>query len=255
MGAVGSYASKDVGDVAGSAPDFNGFSLSGDDAYARQAGRLRELEQSIARYESDLSLVRGELSVSRRETDNLRGLAQHLKVQTRDANQKRFAAEKNVGAFDRFMRDKICGLIEHGVNPLTGEVKGSYVFVNRHGKIASMSGQARKVLGYDDSKNVNYHELVPAKQRFELAEVRADATIGELPLKMAEGENIIVKDVHVSPLIVGGVYAGTIVDFRGLTLLEKARTAWLESHARKLIDETRAKFRECGADLGAPENA
>ena len=118
-----------------------------------------------------------------------------------------------------------------------------------------MSSQARKVLGYDDSRPVDYHQLVPVKERLELAEVRTPSKVEELSLKMAEGENILVKDVYVSPLIVGDVYAGTIVDFRGLTILERARTAWLESRARNMIGDIRAKFRECGADLGAPENA
>lgn len=242
---VGNYASKDIGNVVGNIPDFGDFSIEdrGDDL---RVARIGELEGVVRKYESDLA-------VSRREADGLRNLAQYLKVQNRDANLRRVAVERRVGAFDRFMRDRICDLIDRGVHPLNGESKGSYAFVDRHGKIISMSSEARKVLGYDDSRLVDYHQLVSVKERLELAEVRADATIDELSLRMAEGEHISVRDVHVSPLIVGDVYAGTIVDFRGLNLLERARTAWFESRARILIDDVRARFNEKGIDLGASE--
>ncbi len=253
MDFVGSYAVKDIGNVVPNAPDFSNFSF--DDGYLRrQSERMRELEVLAARYESELGVALAELDGVRREAYDMRNLAQHLKVQTRTANQRRFAAEKNVGAFDIFMRSKVCDLIERGVNPLNGEQAGCYAFVDRHGKIISMSRAARKVLGYDENRAVDYHDVVSAAGRMELAGVKTNKTVGELYLKIAEGEEVVVKDVHVSPIIVGSVYAGTVVDFRGLRLLEKARTAWLESRARNLIEDVRARFKERGLDSGAPES-
>ena len=252
MAFVGSYAAKDIGNVVSNSPDFSGFSFD-DDYLRRQADRVRELEALAVRYETDLASARMKLESVRREADDMRNLAQYLKVQNREANKRRFAAERNVGAFDRFMRSRVCDLIEKGVNPLNGEQAGCYAFIDRQGNIISMSRAARKVLGYDESRPVDYHDIVSANVRMELADVRTNRTLEELSLKMAEGEKVIVRDVHVFPMIVGSVYAGTVVDFRGLTLLEKARTAWFESRARGLIEDVRARFKEKGLDSGAIE--
>lgn len=242
---VSGYASKNVGDVVSNVPDLSNFSFD-DDYLRKQSERMRELETLVARYEIDLS-------AARQESDNIRNLAQYLKVQTRGANQKRFAAEKNVGAFDKFMRSRVCDLIEKGVNPLDGGQAECYVFVDRHGNIASMSRAARKVLGYDESRHIDYHDIISAAGRMELAGVKTDKVVGELSLKMPEGVDVVVKDVHVSPLLVGEVYAGAVVDFRGLTLLEKTRAVWLESRARSLIEDVQKRFRERGIDLGVSE--
>ena len=187
-----------------------------------------------------------EIIAVRRESDDLRGLAQHLKVQNRVANQKRAAAERRVGAFDNFMRERVCNLVECGVHPLTGAHNRCYAFIDRHGKIRAMSIDAQNILGYSDNMRVDYCELIPAKSRLELAEVTVNKTSEELPVRIAEGEHVVVKDVCVSPLIVGDVYAGTIVDFRELTFLEKARAAWIESRARHLLDDARIRFRKYG---------
>ncbi len=255
---IGSSVAKDVEEVFYNLSDLEDFS-SGDELLSERARReyVCELENKVVRYESDLTAMNGELNSTRREleamkdyltnvsrdTEDLRNLAQHLKVQNRETNHKRFVAEKNVGAFDIFMRSRVCELIEKGINPLTGESKGCYAFVDRHRNIISMSYAAHKVLGYDDNKVIDYQDLVSIDGRTELADVRTSKTIKELSLKIAEGENVVVRDVHVSPIIIGNVYAGSVVDFRGLSLLEKARVAWLESRARGLINEVHTKFK------------
>jgi len=244
VSAVGKYAFKDVGNLAGDAPDFGDFSFG--DVKDIRDDRIRELEGVVERYGFDLA-------DSRRETEDLRRLAQYLKVQNREANLRRAVVERRVGAFDRFMRFRVCDLVEKGVNPLNGSQAGCYAFIDRHGNIISMSRAARKVLGYDESRSVDYHDIVSVNARMELADVRTNKTLEELSLKMVEGENVVVRDAHVFPMIVGSVYIGTVVDFRGLTLLEKARTAWFESRARGLIEDVRARFKEKGLDSGAIE--
>ncbi len=250
---------KDVEEVFYDLSDLESVSSSRDNSLLEQ-NRLKyicELENKVVRYESDLTVALDDLNSTRnelvmtkdylvttsREAEDLRNLAQHLKVQNRETNHKRFAAEKNVGAFDVFMKSKVCGLIEKGINPLTGESNGCYAFVDRHSNVLSLSYAARKVLGYNETETIDYHDIVSNDGRAELTNVKTPKMIKELYLKIAEGEKVIVRDVHVSPIIIGQIYAGSIVDFRGLSLLEKTRVAWLESKARGLIGEVRAKFK------------
>ncbi len=256
---IGNSVAKDVEEVLYNLSDLDEFSSDKEHLSERARNEyVHELENKVLRYEVDLTAmtdelnsIRGELDATKdslinasRETEDLRNLSQHLKVQNRETNHKRFAAEKNVGAFDIFMRSRVCELIEKGINPLTGESKGCYAFVDRHRNIISMSYAAHKVLGYNETNAIDYQDIVSIDGRIELTDVRTSKTIKELSLKIAEGENVLVRDVHVSPIIVGNVYAGSVVDFRGLSLLEKARTAWIDSKARGLIGEVHAKFKK-----------
>ncbi len=260
---------KDVEDVFYDLSDLECFPPK-DDSLPEQTKRdyIRELENKVVSYGCDLTValddldsVRKELAMTKnylvttsREAEDLRNLAQHLKVQNRETNHKRFAAEKNVGAFDVFMKSRVCDLIEKGINPLNGESKGCYAFVDRHSNILSLSYAARKVLGYNETESIDYHDIVSIDGRAELTNVRIPKTIKELYLKIAEGEKVIVRDVHVSPIIIGQIYAGSIVDFRGLSLLEKTRVAWLESKARGLIGEVHAKFKNHKSDSKTKED-
>ncbi|MSS74486.1 hypothetical protein EXS72_02490 [Candidatus Pacearchaeota archaeon] len=207
-----------------------------DNEFSRKDNQIKDLEKSVAKYEL-------ELSASIRENEDLRLLAQYLKSKNRDIKRKCFSIEKRVAAFDMHMRESICNLIERGIHPLTAERKGCYAFIDRHGKLISMSHVARKVLGYSDEKQINYHNLISSESFFELAEIRSKKTVASISFKPVEGENITVKDVHVSPLNFGDVYAGSIVDFRGLTLIEKARSAWFEGRAKKLIEDINTRFK------------
>ncbi len=255
---VGNSVANDVGEVFYNLSDLEIF--PSDDSSLPELGEreyLRNLENKVVRYENYLTSMRDKLDSTRDElettktylakvsceTENLRNLAQHLKVQNRQTNHKRFAAEKNVGAFDMFMKSRVCDLIEKGINPLTGESKGCYAFVDRHSNVLSLSYSARKVLGYNEAESIDYHDIVSIDGRAELTNVRTPKTIKELSLKIVEGEDVIVKDVHVSPIIIGQIYAGSVVDFRGLSLIEKARVAWIDSKARGLISEVHTKFK------------
>lgn len=208
-----------------------------DNEFSRKDNQIKDLENSVAKYEL-------KLSASIRENENLRSLVQYSKLKNRDLNQRCFSIEKRVAAFDMHMRESICNLIERGIHPLTAERKGCYAFIDRHGKLISMSHVARKVLGYSDEKPIDYHNLISSESFFELAEIRSKKTIASISFKPVDGENITVKDVHVSPLNFGDVYAGSIVDFRGLTLIEKTRSAWFEGRAKKLIEDINARFKQ-----------
>lgn len=260
---------KDVEEVIYNLFDLDEFPF--DKSYSlkqTECDKLPDLEMKLIEYENNLNVLRNELKSTRselievkdyltnslRETEDLRNLAQHLKVQNRETNHRRFAAEKNVGAFDMFMKSRVCDLIEKGINPLTGESKGCYAFVDRHRNILSLSYAARKVLGYNETGLIDYQNIVSVDGRTELTDVRTSKTIKELSLKIAEGENVIVKDVHVLPIIIGNVYAGSVVDFRGLSLLEKARVAWLESRARGLIRDVHIKFKNHKSDSKTKED-
>ncbi len=266
---LGNFVVDDVGDVFYHFSDLDEFCSK--ERYSLkqiERERMRELETRVINYETNLTAIRGELDSTRtnlavtkdyltnasREVEDLRNLAQHLKVQNREVNHRRFAAEKNVGAFDVFMRSRVCELIEKGINPLNGESKGCYAFIDRHSNVLSLSYAARKVLGYDESEVVDYHSIVSVDKRTELTDVRNSKTIKELSLKIAEGVNVIVRDVHVSPIIVGNVYGGSVVDFRGLSLIEKARVAWIDRKARGLIGEICTKFKSHKSDTSTKKD-
>ncbi len=168
----------------------------------------------------------------------------HMKLEKRKAGRR-------VIDLIRMGEELVIRAVEDGYSPITGETRGRYAFIDRHGNLAALSRRAQAVIfGYHPG-TLNYNSLISPEVARSLVDIKEEKVLDVLPIRIREG-NTEIKDVRISPLCAGDIYLGTIVDFQTIGLFEKWRADVRRraEEAGKILKDTKERLGGRQGDLG-----